>query len=69
MTNAPTQQVTFPADLVAALNKEAESMGLSLVAYIEYLRHKNSGRLDAKAQDATRFVFSTQQESLRKLAQ
>ena len=44
-------------------------MGLTLTAYITFLEQCRLGRLDAKAQDAARFMFSKHNESLRKLAQ
>jgi hypothetical protein len=62
-------QVTLPTDLVERLAREAKAMGMDLPAYLAYLENCRAGRLDPKAQDATRFMFSRHSESLRKLAQ
>lgn len=69
MATVPHTQVSLPTDLVERLSKAAEAMGLSLPAYLVHLEQCRSGRLDAKAQDAARFMFSKHGDSLRKLAQ
>lgn len=61
--------VTLPADLVARLEADAKTMGLDLAAYLAFLEQCRLGRLDGKAQDAAKFVFSMHADSLRKLAQ
>jgi hypothetical protein len=63
------KQISLPADLADRLTAAAKAMGLDLPAYLIYLEQCRLGRLDAKAQDATRFVLSKHGESLRKLAQ
>lgn len=68
-TVSNTTQVTLPTDLVERLTREAKAMGLDLPAYLAYLDQRRIGRLDAKAQDAARFMFTKQGDSLRKLAQ
>lgn len=62
-------QVELPADLAARLQRDAQAMGLSLPAYLAFLEQCRQGRLDAKAQDAARFMFSKHGDSLRKLAE
>lgn len=62
-------QITLPTELVDRLTRDAKAMGLELPAYLAYLEQCRLGRLDAKAQDATRFMFLKHAESLRKLAQ
>lgn len=66
---ATITQVNLPSDLVDRLTQAAKAMGLDLPAYLVYLEQCRAGRLDAKAQDAARFMFSKQGDSLRKLAQ
>ncbi len=68
-TMPETKTITLPADQVARLEADAKTMGLGLPAYLAFLEQCRSGRLDAKARDAARFVFSTQDQSLRKLAE
>lgn len=62
-------QVTLPTDLADRLMQEAAAMRVDLATYLAFLENCRAGRLDAKAQDATRFMFSKHSESLRKLAQ
>lgn len=69
MATVPHAQVMLPTDLVERLTKAAEGMGLSLPAYLVHIEQCRLGRLDVKAQDAARFMFSKHSESLRKLAQ
>lgn len=57
------------SDLVAPMLREAAAMGLSPSAYRMYVDECRAGRLDAKAQDATRHLFAKHGESLKKLAQ
>ena len=66
---APVTQVSLPTDLVDHLSKDAKAMNLDLAAYLVFLEQCRNGRLDAKAQDAARFLFSKHSESLRKLSQ
>ncbi|MDQ7012627.1 MAG: hypothetical protein Q9O74_01870 [Planctomycetota bacterium] len=49
--------------------RDAEAMGLELLAYLAFLEQCRLGRLDPKAQDAARFMVSKHGESLRKLAE
>ena len=69
MAQIATKQVTLPVELAERLERDARAMGLDLPAYLVFLDQCRSGRLDAKAQDAARFMFSKHGESLRKLAQ
>lgn len=69
MAQIATKQVTLPLELAERLERDAKSMGLDLPAYLAFLDQCRSGRLDSKAQDAARFMFSKHGESLRKLAQ
>jgi hypothetical protein len=62
-------QISLPTDLVDRLMRGAKAMGLELPAYLVYLEQCRLGRLDTKAQDAARFMFSKHGDSLRKLAQ
>ncbi|MBL8746212.1 MAG: hypothetical protein JNK58_07655 [Phycisphaerae bacterium] len=64
-----TTQVTLPTELADRLAREGKAMGLSLPAFVAFLDHCRANRLDPKAQDAARFMFGTQADSLRKLAQ
>jgi hypothetical protein len=68
MTNE-TKTIEFPVEQARRLEEEAKSMGLTLPAYITFLEQCRHGRLDAKAQDAARFMFSKHEQSLRKLSQ
>ena len=69
MIQRQTTQIELPTDMAERLTKAASEMGLTLPAYLVFLERSQSGRLDAKAQEATRFVFSQQKDSLRKLSQ
>lgn len=62
-------QVTLPKELAERLQAEAKAAGLDLPAYLAFLTQCRLGRLDPKAQDAARFMFSRHGPSLRKLAQ
>jgi branched-subunit amino acid aminotransferase/4-amino-4-deoxychorismate lyase len=62
-------QITLPAEQAERLQRDATAMGLSLPAYLTFLEQCKSGKLDAKAQDAARFMLSKHGDSLRKLAQ
>lgn len=64
-----TTQVNLPSDQVERMERDAKAMGLSLSAYLAFLEQCRMGRLDPRARDATQFAFSTQSESLRKLAE
>ena len=68
MNKGETRQVALPLKLAERLERDAKAMGLDLPAYIVYLEHCRIGALDAKVQDAARFMFSQHSESLRKLA-
>ncbi len=62
-------QVNLPTELASRLMEEAKAMGMDLAAYLTFLESCHSGRLDPRAQDATRFMFRQHAESLRKLSQ
>jgi hypothetical protein len=64
-----TKQIELPIEQFRRLEEEAKKMGVSLPAYIAFLEQCRLGRLDPKAQDAARFMFSKHGDSLRKLAQ
>ncbi len=66
---ATMTQVNLPTELVERFTQAAKAMGLDLPAYLVYLDQCRLGRLDPKAQDAARFMFSKHGDSLRKLAQ
>lgn len=66
---APVTQVSLPSDLVERLTKDAKAMNLDLAAYLVFLEQCRQGRLDAKAQDAAKSVFTKYSEAFRKLAQ
>lgn len=68
MATAQTQ-VTLPTDLVDRLTAAGKAMGLGLPAYLLFLEMCQAGKLDEDAQDAVRFMFSTQGASLKKLAE
>lgn len=69
MAQIATKQVTLPVDLAERLEQGARAMGLDLPAYLAFLDQCRLGRLDVRAQDAARFMFSRHSESLRKLAE
>lgn len=69
MATETTKPIELPIEQFRRLEEQAKKMGLSLPAYIAFLEQCSAGRLDAKAQDAARFMFSKHGESLRKLAQ
>jgi hypothetical protein len=60
--------VPFPPALAEALEREAKAMGMDIASYVRFLEQRNKGTLDPKAEDAIRFMFGTQSDSLRKLA-
>lgn len=62
-------QINVPSEQAERLEVGAKAMGLTIPAYIEFLEQCRLGRLDPAAQSAARFAFSTQAESLRKLAE
>ena len=62
-------QISIPTDMAKRLEAAAAAMGMDIPAYIAFLEQCRQGRLDAKAQDAVRFMFRKHDESLRKLAQ
>ncbi len=61
--------VTLPADLFEQLTKEGEAMGMDLPAYLRFLQHARAQSIDARAQDAVRYMFTKHADSLKKLAQ
>lgn len=62
-------QVSLPSEQVDRLERDAKSMGLSLSGSLAFLGQRRFGRLDHRAREATQFAFSTQGDSLRKLAE
>lgn len=66
---AAVTQIELPTSLVEKFTQDAAAMGLDLASYLVFLDQCRLGRLDAKAQDAARFMFSKHGDSLRKLAQ
>lgn len=69
MATEITKSVELPIEQFRKLEEQAQKMGLSLPAYIAFLEQCRTGKLDAKAQDAAKFMFSKHGDSLRKLAQ
>jgi uncharacterized protein (DUF302 family) len=69
MENKPSNAVTLPPEVVEELEPHAKRMGMSVAGYVSYMNQLLQGRLDRKAQDAARFMFTKHAESLRKLAQ
>ncbi|MCC6969392.1 MAG: hypothetical protein IT434_04150 [Phycisphaerales bacterium] len=61
--------VTLPADLFEQLTKEGAAMGMNLPAYLKFLQHARTQAIDARAQDAVRYMFTKHADSLKKLAQ
>ena len=61
--------VSLPTDLVDRLNAGAKALGMDVSAYLSFLENCRNTRLDAKAQDAVKFMFTKHADSLRKLAQ
>ncbi len=59
----------LPTDLVERFTQAAKAMGLDLPAYLVHLDQCRQGKLDARAQDAAKFMFAKHGDSLRKLAQ
>ena len=66
---AQTKNWQVPVDMAERFERDAEAMGLELLAYLAFLEQCRLGRLDPKAQDAARFMVSKHGESLRKLAE
>lgn len=66
---SPQTTVQLPADLVQRLQQAGHEAGMDLPAYVLFLEQCRRGVLDAKAQDAVRFMLSKHGASLRKLAQ
>lgn len=60
--------VALPEDIAAQLKASAEEMGVDLATYLVFLQQCRLGRLDAKAQDATKFMLRHHDASLRELA-
>ena len=44
-------------------------MGMDLPAYLRFLQHARAQSIDARAQDAVRYMFTKHADSLKKLAQ
>lgn len=66
---APTKNWQVPLEMAERFERDAQAMGLDLLAYLAFLEQCRLGRLDAKAQDAAKFMISKHGESLRKLAE
>lgn len=66
---AEMQNIPFPKDLLAKLEPQAKRIGLTVPEYLALLARVETSGLDARAQDAARFVLTKHAASLRKLAQ
>lgn len=68
MSTVPPVNVQLPGALVEQLSAAASSMGMDLATYLAFLQHARRQSLDTAEQEAVKFMFSTQSDSLRKLA-
>lgn len=59
----------FPQDQGDRLEREAREMGLSVPAYVDFLRNCRARKHDAEFIDAAGAVFKDYPETLRKLGQ
>jgi hypothetical protein len=64
-----TRTIEFPSDQADRLEAEARAMGLSVPAYVEFLKNCTERQHDAKFMDAAKYVFKNFPETLKKLAQ
>ncbi len=64
-----TRAIEFPVESADRLEAEAEGMGLTVVAYVEFLRNCQQRQHDAQFVDAVRYVFKNYPKSLKKLAE
>lgn len=65
----PTRSIELPSKQVDQLEADARDMGLSVAAYIEFLRRCSQMPHRAPFVDATRYVFKRFPKALRKLAE
>lgn len=61
--------IEFPTDQADRLEAEAKAMGLSVPAYIEYLKNAAARNHDQRFKDAVGYVFKNYPGTLKKLAQ
>ncbi len=66
---APVTNVSIPTDLARALEARAASAGMTLPAYIALLARVQIRQHDHGFEDATRHLFKTYPNALRKLAE
>lgn len=64
-----TRPIELPTDQADRLEAEAKAMGVTVPAYIEFLRNCHQRSHDAKFMDAAKYVFKNCPETLKKLAQ
>ncbi len=65
----PVRPIEFPGDQADRLEAEAKRMGLSVPAYVEFLRNSRDRNLDARFKDAAGYVFKKYPETMKKLAE
>lgn len=65
----PTRSIELPVDLIERLETDAKGMGLTLPAYVEFIRRCSRHQHNAAFVDAARYVFKNFPKSMKKLAQ
>lgn len=64
-----TRPIEFPVEQADRLEADAKAMGLTVPAYIEFLKDCQRKQHDAKFVDAAKYVFKNYPQTLKKLAQ
>lgn len=64
-----TRSIELPVEQADRLEADAKQMGLSLAAYIEFLRNSQQRGHDTKFTDAAEYAFKNYPKTLKKLAE
>ncbi len=64
-----TRPIQFPVEQAAQLEAAAKAMGLTVPAYVEFLKNSQQPGHDAKFADAAGYVFKKYPKTLKKLAE
>lgn len=64
-----TRPIEFPIDQANGLESEAKASGMTVPAYVQFLRNCEARQHDAKFVDAARYVFKNYPQTLKKLAE
>lgn len=64
-----TRHIEFPVEQAAQLEAAAKAMGMTVPAYVEFLKNCRERGHDAKFAEAAGYVFKKYPQTLKKLAE